>query len=49
LKNVPTDCAETSVMNYHYLPSNSSEERSARVLRGGGLKSLIVVYLLIRR
>jgi hypothetical protein len=39
------DCPETSVRNYHYPLSNYPEECSARLLRGGSLKSRFVVYI----
>ena len=35
----PTDCPETSVINYHYSLRNNPEEHSSRLLRGGSLKS----------
>jgi len=31
-------CAETSVLSYHYLLRNNSEELSFQLLRGGSLK-----------
>ena len=37
----PTDCPETSVINYHYWLRNSPEERSSHLLGGGSLKSRI--------
>jgi hypothetical protein len=34
-----TDCSETSVRNYYYSLRNDPDELSARLLRGGSLKS----------
>jgi len=36
-------CLETSVRNYHYPLRNDTEERSSRLLRGGSLKSRMVL------
>jgi hypothetical protein len=43
LKLGPIGCPETSVRNYHYSLFNSTEERSWHSLRGGSLKSRIVL------
>jgi hypothetical protein len=43
LKMVPKDCPETSVRSYHYSLSNNPEERSSQLLRGGSLKSHVLV------
>jgi len=36
---------ETSVRNYHYSLGNNPEERSSHLLRGGGLKSRLIMLL----
>ena len=41
----PIGCPETSVRNYHYWLRNTPEEGSSHLLRGGGLKSRIVLLL----
>ena len=45
LKMGPIICPEASVINYHYSLRNDSEERSSHLLRGGSLKSLMVLKL----
>jgi hypothetical protein len=39
----PTDCPETLVVNYHYSLRNDPEVHNFRLLRGGILKSRLVV------
>jgi len=45
LNLVPIGCPETSIKNYHYWLRNAPEERSSHLLRGGSLKSRIVLLL----
>jgi hypothetical protein len=42
----PIGCPETSVRNYHYTLRNSPEDSSSQLLRGGSLKSHIVLLLI---
>jgi hypothetical protein len=45
LKSGPIGCPEMSVRNYHYSLRNNPEECSSHLLlRGGGLKSRVVVF-----
>jgi hypothetical protein len=44
LRMGPVGCPETSVINCHYSLRNNSEERSSQLLRGGSLKSRIVMH-----
>jgi hypothetical protein len=39
-------CPETAVRNYHYTLRNSPAESSSQLLRGGSLKSHIVLLLI---
>jgi len=45
LKMVPIGCPQTSVINYHYSLRNNPEERSYQLLRGGNLKSRIIIIV----
>jgi len=48
LKMGPIGCTETSVRNYHHTLRNITEERRYHLLRGGSLKSRIVVRRFLR-
>jgi hypothetical protein len=48
LKNCALLAYYTASRNYHYSLSSNLEERSSQVLRGGSLKSRIVLYILSR-
>ena len=41
----PMGCPETSVRNYHYTLRNNLEQRISHVLRGGSVKSRVVISL----
>ena len=43
--NLRMGCPETLARNYHYSLPNSPEDRSSQLLRGGSLKSRIVMHL----
>jgi hypothetical protein len=40
----PIGYPETSAVNYHYSLRNNLEERSSHLLRGGSLKSRMLLY-----
>jgi hypothetical protein len=42
----PISCPETPVRNYHYSLRNSPEERTYHLLRGGVLKSRMIISFL---